>query len=77
MNTRTRQAIPALCVGKRKPRRVVVNGKSVLHTVGDSIYFDCIADAGWILITSIGAENLYFSVRTECGEVLPGWCKCL
>lgn len=57
-------------------RRVMVAGKAYTYD-GQDICFDQISDAGWISITSVGAENLYFLCRTDSGEELRGWCKCL
>ncbi len=65
-------------------RRVVhVLGKPFIYgspsgcEFGADTEFESIAHAGWIRITCIGSENLYFIYRTDTGEELPGYCKCL
>ncbi len=65
-------------------RRVVhVAGKPFIYgspwgsELGADTEFESIAQAGWIRVTSIGSENLYFKYRTDEGEELPGYCKCL
>lgn len=40
-------------------------------------HFDDIRDAGWILITEVGDENLYFQFRDNEGDVHTGYCKTL
>lgn len=60
---------------RRQARRVSVNGKSFVYT--DHVCFETLSDAGWVLITSIGSENLYFNFKTDTGEELAGYCKCL
>jgi hypothetical protein len=64
---------------KTKTREIFIGGKRNLYTAGkfDAVSFELISDAGWIQITSIGSENIYFNFTTDAGEVLPGYCKCL
>lgn len=59
-----------------KARKIFVAGK-IFTFSHDCAEFETLSDAGWILITSIGSENLYFNFKTDSGEVLPGYCKCL
>ena len=64
-------------------RKILVSGKPHFygHPLGRELFaatsFDRISDAGWIQVTSVGNENLYFNFKTDSGEVLPGYCKCL
>jgi hypothetical protein len=59
---------------KRTP--IVVRGKTYLYT-GDVIEFESMIDAGFVLITSIGSENLYFKFIAADGNLYDGYCKCL
>ncbi len=69
--------------GQFAPRTVFVNfkpysyGSRLYSELGAAVLFDLIADAGWIRVTGVGNENLYFDFKTDSGEVLPGYCKCL
>ena len=62
-----------------KAREIFIGGRRNLYAGGQfgAVSFELISDAGWIRITSIGSENLYFDFKTDSGEVLPGFCKCL
>ena len=64
-----------------KARKVRVLGKDYFYggsATGTDAYFETMAEAGWVRITSIGNENLYFDFRTDEGEILSGgYCKCL
>lgn len=68
-------------VKKSKARSVQVSGKAfvfVREVGGEYVRFETMAEAGWVRITSVGNENLYFDFRTDEGEVLSGgYCKCL
>lgn len=57
-------------------RKVMVLGKFHLVAKRD-VEFQLISDVGWMQITSVGNENLYFNFEADDGEVLPGYCKCL
>ena len=57
-------------------RSVMFGGKRHNLSAGH-VLFDQISDAGWIRITAIGNENLYFRCRDDSGEELEGYCKCL
>jgi hypothetical protein len=59
-----------------KARKIFVTGKTFTFS-HDCAEFETMADAGWIFITSVGSENLYFNFKTDSGEILPGYCKCL
>lgn len=61
--------------GGRRARSVGVNGKGFTYT--DRVCFETLSDAGWVFITAIGEENLYFNFKTDSGEELAGYCKCL
>jgi hypothetical protein len=52
------------------------NGKTV-RTTGDMFQFDTLADAGWIQVTSVGQENVYFNWTCDMGHTHKGYCKCL
>lgn len=62
-----------------KAKEIFIGGKRNIYTGGQfgAVSFELISDAGWIQITSIGSENIYFNFTTDSGEVLPGFCKCL
>lgn len=51
----------------------------VFHvTSSDGVFhFDNIGETGWIVITSIGSENLYFMFKDDLGNPHAGYCKCL
>lgn len=80
MNTESKTKTRACKKAHAKPRWVKVSGKNFLHG-GEGLkadtYFETMAEAGWVRITSIGNENLYFEFRTDEGEILLGYCKCL
>ena len=59
-----------------KGKKILVAGKAFTYS-RYCVKFETLSDAGWILITSIGSENLYFLFKSDSGEVLPGYCKCL
>lgn len=61
------------------PRKnvVFVSGIAIPFRNGTAYQFQTIADAGWIKITDIGDENLYFKFKSDCGQELDGYCKCL
>lgn len=58
-------------------KQVFVNGVLIKLANGNAYLFDYISEAGWIKITDIGTENLYFTFKSDCGKELPGYCKCL
>jgi hypothetical protein len=62
-------------LGKCAKRIIYVQGKE--HTFSDHTWFDSVNDAGWVLIAEVGSENLHFFFKTDSGEILPGYCKCL
>ena len=39
--------------------------------------FESLADAGWIRITDVGEENVYFDWTDDDGAEHLGFCKCL
>lgn len=61
------------------PRKnvVFVSGVAIPFRNETAYCFENIADAGWIKITDIGDENLYFKFKSDCGKELDGYCKCL
>jgi hypothetical protein len=66
--------------GGSKQKFVLVGSKKI--TSGPSLrddvyYFENMAEAGWVKITSIGNENLYFIFKCDAGQEHKGWCKCL
>ena len=40
------------------------------------IHFEQLSDAGWITITELGEENVYFTFELN-GMTMNGFCKCL
>ena len=67
-------------LGIGKYRTVFVQGEPHILSatrVGTDVEFERMADAGFVLITSIGSENLYFKFRDDDGEEYDGFCKCL
>ena len=64
---------------EKKPwhlRNIEVSKKR--YTLNNGVVrFDSITHAGWIRITDIGQENLYFDFTSDAGEALQGYCKCL
>jgi len=64
---------------KANPRKdvVFVSGVSIPFRNQTAYHFENIADAGWIKVTDIGDENLYFKFKSDCGQELDGYCKCL
>jgi hypothetical protein len=56
-------------------KKIVVRGKT--HYFSTMPCFESMADVGWVWITSIGEENLYFNFQTDDGQTLAGYCKCL
>ena len=61
------------------PRKnvVFVSGIAIPFRNQSAYYFENIADAGWIKVTDIGDENLYFKFKSDCGQELDGYSKCL
>lgn len=62
---------------KQAFKKIQVNGKTLTARVGADFRFDSLSDAGWISITSIGEENIYFKFTDATGDELSGFCKCL
>ena len=61
---------------KNKP--VTKNGKTYNCFSGTPCYhFETMSEAGWVQITSIGSENLYFTFKDDAGISHDGYCKCL
>jgi len=60
---------------------VTVNGKKYNTSVSinfDACFeFETISEPGWILVTHIGSENLYFTFKDDQGKDHSGFCKCL
>jgi hypothetical protein len=65
-----------MTTGKRQLKRISVGGKSFVFD-GGVVEFERMSDAGWVLITSVGSENLYFKFHADGGEEYEGFCKCL
>lgn len=61
------------------PRKniVFVNGVAITLSNQAPHEIENLADAGWIKVTDIGGENLYFKFKSDCGQELDGYCKCL
>lgn len=61
------------------PRKniVFVSGIAIPFRNKTAYHFENLADAGWIKVTDIGDENLYFKFKSDCGQELDGYCKCL
>ena len=57
--------------------QITVAGKTFSQVGSKNVCFGCISEAGWISITHVGSENLYFRFKTDDGEELNGYCKCL
>lgn len=60
-----------------KRRAVFVSGVAVYLRNEIAYFFEKLSDAGWIRITDIGDENVYFIFKSDCGQELNGYCKCL
>jgi hypothetical protein len=56
------------CIKDGMPRTAGASGKFI---------FDVISDAGWIKITNIGQENIYFIFTDDEKIEREGYCKCL
>lgn len=39
--------------------------------------FDHPYDAGWVRVTSVGSENVYFDWQDDSGVIRKGFSKCL
>lgn len=39
--------------------------------------FDTMSDAGMVVVTGYGQENVYFTFTDKNGNVCNGYCKCL
>lgn len=57
------------------------NQKRIIASVhGDEkpmFAFEEMQEIGWVKITSIGSENLYFVFKDDDGDEQDGFCKCL
>jgi len=60
-----------------KRKAVFVSGVAVYLRNELAYFFENLSDAGWIKITDIGDENVYFIFKSDCGQELNGYCKCL
>jgi hypothetical protein len=67
-----------------KPGEIVTaskNGREYrtrAYCTGQGVFeFETLSEAGWIHVHACGSENVYFEWKSDDGEVLQGFCKCL
>ena len=62
---------------KTRLKSCLKNGVFITAIPNTDFEFESIFNAGWIFITSIGNENLYFIFKDDMGNPHSGYCKCL
>ena len=58
-------------------RRCTHRGQLLTAMKDQAFDFEVMADAGWVQITHVGNENLYFDFTDDAGDIQQGFCKCL
>lgn len=61
----------------KRLRQCLKNGVLQLTSNDGVFHFETMTDAGWVFITSVGSENLYFNFTDDLGVIHAGYCKCL
>lgn len=58
-------------------KSVDVSGRRFSAFADAGFCFDDISKAGWIRISSVGSENIYFEFKSDDGKVHLGYSKVL